>query len=105
MPDTCLPTSGSPLHHLQSPVRRWLLVQACAYTAHSLWFFAECWWIYLATSSAFNLGLIDLFCLGPLLVIGPMAGKWVDRQGPTRVLLVTQTCALLFLTVLLSSYF
>lgn len=55
---------------------------------------ATSWLIYQMTHSAFMLGLAAFAMHIPLLVLGPFAGVWVDRQHKRKVLIVTQNFAL-----------
>jgi len=55
---------------------------------------ATSWLIYELTGSAFLLGLASFAQFIPMLVLGPFAGVWVDRQRKRKVLLVTQAFAL-----------
>lgn len=55
---------------------------------------ATSWLIYHLTGSAFLLGLASFAQFIPLLVLGPFAGVWVDRQRKRKVLLITQNVAL-----------
>ena len=56
---------------------------------------ASSWLVYKLSGSAFLLGLASFALQIPFLVLGPLAGVWVDRHPKRRVLFVTQTCALL----------
>ena len=53
------------------------------------------WLIYRLTNSAFLLGLVSFSGQIPILVLGPMAGVWVDRWDRHRVLVVTQVLSML----------
>ncbi len=53
------------------------------------------WLVYRLTGSAFLLGLVSFCGQMPILVLGPMAGVWVDRWNRHRVLLVTQVLSML----------
>jgi MFS family permease len=55
---------------------------------------ATSWLIYELSGSAFLLGLASFAQFIPMLVLGPFAGVWVDRQRKRRVLLFTQGFAL-----------
>ncbi len=55
---------------------------------------AVSWLIYQLTGSAFLLGLASFAQFIPMLVLGPFAGVWVDRQRKRKVLLITQGFAL-----------
>jgi MFS family permease len=55
---------------------------------------ATSWLIYELSGSAFLLGLASFAQFIPMLVLGPFAGVWVDRQRKRKVLLITQSFAL-----------
>jgi len=55
---------------------------------------ATSWLIYHLTGSTFLLGLAAFAQYIPMLVLGPFAGVWVDRQRKRKVLMVTQGFAL-----------
>ena len=55
---------------------------------------ATSWLIYELSGSAFLLGLAAFAQFIPMLVLGPFAGVWVDRQRKRKVLLITQSFAL-----------
>jgi len=55
---------------------------------------ATSWLIYHLSGSAFLLGLGTFAQFIPMLLLGPFAGVWVDRQNKRKVLLVTQGFAL-----------
>jgi len=68
--------------------------QGISQTGTWLQLIATSWLIYHLTGSAFLLGLAAFTLHIPLLVLGPFAGVWVDRQKKRSVLLVTQSIAL-----------
>ena len=68
--------------------------QGIAQTGTWLQTIATSWLIYELSGSAFLLGLASFAQFIPMLVLGPFAGVWVDRQRKRSVLLVTQGCAL-----------
>jgi MFS family permease len=53
------------------------------------------WLVYRLTHSAFLLGLVSFSSQIPILLLGPMAGVWVDRWDRRRVLVVTQALSML----------
>ncbi|HUN69767.1 MAG TPA: MFS transporter [Burkholderiales bacterium] len=55
---------------------------------------ATSWLIYHLSGSTFLLGLGSFAQFIPMLVIGPFAGVWVDRQRKRKVLMITQGFAL-----------
>ena len=63
---------------------------------------ATSWLIYHLSGSAFLLGLAAFAQFIPMLVLGPFAGVWVDRQKKRTVLLITQSFALAQALVMLA---
>lgn len=68
--------------------------QGISQTGTWLQLIATSWLIYRLSDSAFLLGLATFTLYIPLLVLGPFAGVWVDRQPKRKVLLITQSAAL-----------
>jgi MFS family permease len=58
------------------------------------------WLVYRLTGSAFLLGLVGFASQIPAFLLTPFAGVWVDRLNRHRILITTQTCALLQATAL-----
>ena len=56
---------------------------------------ATSWLVYRLTKSAFLLGLTGFSLQIPILILGPIAGVWVDRWNRHRVLVVTQLLSML----------
>ena len=56
---------------------------------------ATAWLVYRLTHSAFLLGLVSFASQIPILVLGSVAGVWVDRLNRHRVLVVTQVLSML----------
>jgi MFS family permease len=56
---------------------------------------ATSWLVYRLTGSAFLLGLVSFASQIPILLLGPIAGVWVDRLNRHRVLVVTQILSML----------
>lgn len=52
------------------------------------------WLVYRLTGSAFLLGLVSFSGQIPILLLGPIAGVWVDRWNRHRVLVVTQVLSM-----------
>ncbi len=52
------------------------------------------WLVYRFTHSAFLLGLVSFSGQIPILVLGPVAGVWVDRWNRHRTLVVTQVLSM-----------
>jgi MFS family permease len=67
--------------------------QGVSQTGTWLQMIATSWLIYQMSGSAFMLGLSTFMLHIPLLVLGPFAGVWVDRQKKRKVLLITQNVA------------
>jgi MFS family permease len=67
--------------------------QGVSQTGTWLQMIATSWLIYHLSGSAFMLGLSTFMLHLPILVLGPFAGVWVDRQKKRRVLLMTQSVA------------
>ena len=51
---------------------------------------ALAWLAYHLTGSAVLLGLITFLSLAPQLLIGPLAGAWIDRHDKRRLLIIVQ---------------
>jgi MFS family permease len=56
---------------------------------------ATSWLVYRLTGSAFLLGLVSFASQIPILLLGGVAGVWVDRLNRHRVLVVTQVLSML----------
>jgi len=56
---------------------------------------ATSWLVYRLTKSPFLLGLVGFSGQIPILILGPIAGVWVDRWNRHRVLVVTQVLSML----------
>lgn len=56
---------------------------------------AQSWVVWQLSHSAFALGLVPMLGTLPLLVLGPWTGVWADRLERRRVLIVTQSIAML----------
>ncbi len=52
------------------------------------------WLVYRLTDSVVMLGLVGFTAQLPTFLLGPLAGVWVDRLDRRRVLLVTQSAAM-----------
>lgn len=102
MPDTTKPNSG--------PKLSWgVVARALRHRNYRLFFggqgvsligtwmtrVATGWLVYRLTGSAFLLGLVSFSSQVPILVLGPIAGVWVDRLNRHRVLVVTQVLSML----------
>ena len=53
------------------------------------------WLVYRLTHSAFLLGLVSFSSQIPILLLGAVAGVWVDRLNRHRVLIITQVLSML----------
>jgi len=51
---------------------------------------ALAWLAYHLTGSAVLLGLITFLTLAPQLLVGPLAGAWIDRHDKRRLLIIVQ---------------
>jgi len=51
---------------------------------------ALAWLAYHLTGSAVLLGLITFLSLAPQLLVGPLAGAWIDRHDKRRLLIIVQ---------------
>lgn len=76
--------------------------QGISQTGTWLQMIATSWLIYHLSGSAFLLGLAAFAQFIPMLVLGPFAGVWVDRQKKRTVLLITQSFALAQALVMLA---
>ncbi|MGE8061149.1 MFS transporter [Pseudomonas sp. NPDC089547] len=56
---------------------------------------ALAWLAYHLTGSAVLLGLITFLSLAPQLLIGPLAGAWIDRHDKRRMLIIVQLLLIL----------
>jgi MFS family permease len=68
---------------------------------------ATSWLVYRLTNSAFLLGVVGFSGQIPALLLGPVAGVWVDRWNRHRVLVITQVLSMvqsLLLAVLALSH-
>ncbi len=74
--------------------RLYFVGQGVSQTGTWLQVIATSWLIYHLTGSAFLLGLASFAQFIPMLLLGPFAGVWVDRQRKRKVLLITQNVAL-----------
>jgi MFS family permease len=74
--------------------RRFLGAQACAMTGHWVQQVALGWLIYRLTDSAFYLALAGTFSLLPSLLLTPFVGVLADKADRRRMLLATQSAAL-----------
>jgi MFS family permease len=75
--------------------RLYFVGQGVSQTGTWLQLIATSWLVYHLSGSAFLLGLAAFALHIPLLVLGPVAGVWVDRRRKRQVLLMTQSAALL----------
>lgn len=55
---------------------------------------ATSWLVYRITGSSLMLGLVAFAGQLPAFLLGPIAGVWVDRLPRHRLLVVTQSCAM-----------
>ena len=80
--------------------RLYLLGQAMALTG--LWMSRLCmsWLVFKLTHSAFLLSIIEFMGLAPILVIGALAGAWLDTHDLRRTLIISQAACLVQALVL-----
>lgn len=80
------------LRSLREPVfRQWFLSQVFSASGTVTQGVALSWLVLQLTGSGVDLGLMTSGTFLPLFLLGPYAGGAVDRLGPRRVLIVTQT--------------
>ena len=97
-----LPASMRALGH--RPFRLYFFGQAVSILGSWIQQVALAWLVYRLTGSAALLGLAAFAALAPILVVGPLAGAWIDRHDRRRllmqvqVLLFIQACVLAALT-------
>ena len=97
-----LPASMRALGH--RPFRLYFFGQAVSILGSWIQQVALAWLVYRLTGSAALLGLAAFAALAPILVVGPLAGAWIDRHDRRRllmqvqVLLFIQACVLASLT-------
>ena len=87
-----LPHNLRAFRHLD--FRLYFAGQGISQTGTWLQMIATSWLIYQLSGSAFLLGLAAFAQFIPMLVLGPFAGVWVDRQCKRKVLMITQGFAL-----------
>ncbi|HJD97874.1 MFS transporter [Mailhella massiliensis] len=56
---------------------------------------AMSWLVFRLTGSAFLLGIVEFVSLAPILVLGLMAGAWLERHDLRKALIVTQVLCML----------
>lgn len=61
---------------------------------------ALAWLVYRLTGSAALLGLASFAALAPILVVGPLAGAWIDRHDRRRLLMQVQVLLFIQASVL-----
>ncbi|QUQ65933.1 MFS transporter [Kutzneria sp. CA-103260] len=77
---------------LREPVfRQWFLSQLLSASGGVTQGVALSWLVLQLTGSGLDLGLMSTCTFLPLFLVGPYAGALVDRIGPRRVLIVTQS--------------
>jgi len=91
-----LPASMRALSH--RPFRLYFFGQACSVLGSWIQQVALSWLVYRLTGSAALLGVTAFAALIPMLVVGPLAGAWLDRRDRQRALVCIQ--ALLFIQAL-----
>ncbi len=56
---------------------------------------AMSWLVFRLTKSAFLLSIVEFVSLAPILVLGLMAGAWLERHDLRKALIVTQILCML----------
>ena len=72
------------------PFRLYFFGQAVAILGSWIQQVALAWLVYRLTGSAALLGLAAFAALAPILVVGPLAGAWIDRHDRRRLLMQVQ---------------
>jgi MFS family permease len=83
-----LPASMRALGH--RPFRLYVFGQAVSILGSWIQQVALAWLVYRLTGSAALLGLTAFAALAPILVVGPLAGAWIDRHDRRRLLMQVQ---------------
>lgn len=68
------------------PFRLYFFGQAVSILGSWIQQVALAWLVYRLTGSAALLGLAAFAALAPILVVGPLAGAWIDRHDRRRLL-------------------
>jgi MFS family permease len=72
------------------PFRLYFFGQAVSILGSWIQQVALAWLVYRLTGSAALLGLSAFAALAPILVVGPLAGAWIDRHDRRRLLMQVQ---------------
>ena len=72
------------------PFRLYFFGQAVSILGSWIQQVALAWLVYRLTGSAALLGLAAFAALAPMLVVGPLAGAWIDRHDRRRLLMQVQ---------------
>ncbi len=72
------------------PFRLYFFGQAVSILGSWIQQVALAWLVYRLTGSAALLGLAAFAALAPILVVGPLAGAWIDRHDRRRLLMQVQ---------------
>ncbi|KAF0163601.1 MAG: hypothetical protein FD157_2931 [Rhodocyclaceae bacterium] len=83
-----LPASMRALGH--RPFRMYFFGQGVSILGSWIQQVALAWLVYRLTGSAALLGLSAFAALAPILVVGPLAGAWIDRHDRRRLLMQVQ---------------
>src|SRR5213083_2624317 len=61
---------------------------------------AQSWLVYRLTGSVILLGLIGFSSQIPVFLLAPVGGAFADRHNRRTILIITQSCAMVFALVL-----
>ena len=90
--------SARALRHPQ--YRRYFLAQVPLVIGSWIHSIALGWLMWQLSASPWLLGILAVCDLGPTFLLGPITGTIIDRSDPRRVLLITQACFIILVTLL-----
>jgi MFS family permease len=90
--------SARALRHQQ--YRRYFLAQVPLVIGSWIHSIALGWLMWQLSASPWLLGILAVCDLGPTFLLGPITGTIIDRSSPRHVLLVTQLCFIVVVTLL-----
>lgn len=85
--------------------RLYFLGQAVSLVGRSLQQVALSWLVYEMTGSSFLLGAVFFLSQAPILIVGPLAGIWVDRHDRRMLILAAQVFMAVQASVLAVIYY